>query len=764
MEPTEHGGDPGRTEAAGLPEVRGEPPLDRPARLATRLLQVPAAWVSLLRDGRWATAGAAGPAGWAAVPRTGLAQALCERVAADGAPVVAADARSDERLTGARSGGRPAGVRSGGPEVAACAGFPLRAGDGRVHGVLCVADHRPRQWSPAQLEAAGDLARTAEDELELWSARQELPRLRAILEQTPDAAASVSGRRRAETLREVQHAVAGVLADAASAEQAATGVVAAVTEKMGWTCGEYWRADDDEATVTRVCTWVRPGRDLSVFLDGRPDTFGAGQDLAGAAWSGDRDVWIEDLAGDLRGFARERAALRAGLRSAIGLPVRSGRRTLGVLTFFADTVQEARDDLVSVLDGIGAHLGRYKERRRAEELELALAASRRHFDEIVAQLDDDVWTTEIGSDGVLHSVYASPNVAKLLGGPVPAGTDKAEAVRERVHPEDREIIAAFNETISRGRPMEVEYRLIGLDGVTRWIWMRGMPRREGDRLFVDGISTDVTERHRIEEERERLLAREREQVRRLRELDRMKDELVALVSHELRAPIGAVRGYVEMLLDDPDLGEEQRAFAGVIDRKSAHLQRLVDDLLDLARLDAGHMGIDPRPVSLTRLVRQSVEDLRPAAEAGRLAVEVDLDRHLGVHADPVRLRQVLDNLLSNAVKYTPEGGRVTVTARHEEDAGEEGGRDGIVVVTVADTGIGIPAEQYPQLFTRFFRASTAQEAGIEGTGLGLPITKAIVDAHGGEISVAPREGGGTVFTVRLPVNPPPAWEVSPSRS
>ncbi|WP_157240370.1 ATP-binding protein [Catenuloplanes japonicus] len=226
-----------------------------------------------------------------------------------------------------------------------------------------------------------------------------------------------------------------------------------------------------------------------------------------------------------------------------------------------------------------------------------------------------------------------------------------------------------------------------------------------------------------------------------RGLDRMREDLVAVVSHELRGPIAAIRGYAEVLLDDPALADLHRRWAGVIDRKSADLERLVGDLLDLAALDSGHIGIVSRPVPLGRLVREAVDEHAPAAAERNIVISAEIGQHLPVFGDPLRLRQVVGNLLSNAVKYTPPGGAVRVTAAIE---------DGRARLTVADTGIGVPPEEFPLLFERFFRTRTAVERGIKGTGLGLAITKAIVDAHGGAISAAPREGGGTEFTISLP--------------
>ncbi|WP_169744388.1 ATP-binding protein [Spirillospora albida] len=570
----------------------------------------------------------------------------------------------------------------------------------------------------------------------------------------------ITAARRTQMLREAQHAVVRALADARSSREAAVGVLAAVTDALGWTCGEYWHVRPDHDEITRIASWHRPGREVAAFTGAEPVTFPRGHGLAGLVWERGGVMWVADLPADDRDFTRKAEALQVGLHAAIGLPIHRGDRVEGVLAFFSDAVLEPDEDLVALLEGICAHVGRYMERRRAEELALALAESNRRFEQVIAQLDDDVWTIEFGADGTGRNVAVSSNLAKLLGGPVPEGADVADLVMSRLHPDDRPAMAAFHVAASSGDRAEAEYRLIGLDGVTRWIWMRGTPRREGDRLLVDGISTDITERHGLAEQRERLLAAEQRQVRQLRELDAMKDELMALVTHELRNPIGAIRGYAELLLDDAGMSSEQRGFVDVIDRKSAHLQRLVDDLLDQARLESGRIGIDARPVALTYLVSEAVDDHRPAAEAKRLTVTAELAPALAVNADPVRLRQVIDNLLSNAIKYTPAGGAVTVTAGPA--TGAEGGGDEAVLLTVADTGIGIPPEQYGQLFHRFFRASTAKEAGVKGTGLGLAITKAIVEAHGGTIAAAPRDGGGTIFTVCLPIEPPAPESTRPT--
>ncbi|MEU8230698.1 PAS domain S-box protein [Actinoplanes sp. NPDC048967] len=559
----------------------------------------------------------------------------------------------------------------------------------------------------------------------------------------------VTDQHRAATLQQTQHAVARALADATTAEQAATGTVAAIAGALGWTCGEFWRTDDESGLISRVGHWTEPGHPLPAVTNDKPFVLPRGTGLAGIVWETGAELWVPELADDPRTAVRRDEARAAGLRTAVGLPVRSDDRVLGVLLFLSTTVEKPDAELLTMLDGVCAHLGRHLERRRAEELTQVLAATQRAFDRVVAQVNDYVWTYAIEDDGRPVVVYASPDSHGILGAQLPAGTDIAKTMAENVHPDDMPAMARLRDKVFGGEPADAEVRLLGLDGVTRWVWIRSVPRPEGGRLYIDGIATDVTARRELADRREQVLHDQQQQNRRLRELDRLKDELVALVSHELRNPLATIRGYTEMLLDDAGLTGDHRHLASVIDKHSAHMQGLVDDLLDTARIDAGQMKLEPRPLSLIRLVVDSVDARRPDATAKDIAIEVDVARHLPAHADPVRLRQVLDNLISNAVKYTPQGGTVTLTGRHDDATAT-------TTLRVTDTGIGIPAEQRTHLFDRFFRASNAVSQGIKGTGLGLAISKAIIDAHHGGLTAEPAgPDGGTTFTVTVPSCPPP---------
>jgi signal transduction histidine kinase len=233
-----------------------------------------------------------------------------------------------------------------------------------------------------------------------------------------------------------------------------------------------------------------------------------------------------------------------------------------------------------------------------------------------------------------------------------------------------------------------------------------------------------------------------------RELDRLKDDFVATVSHELRTPLTSMMGFLEMIREGEagDLTDEQRRFLAIVYRSSERLQRLVGDLLFVARLDANGLQMQFAGVDLTDVVRENVENTSALARSRSIELIAELEHVPPVMADRERLAQLVTNLLSNAIKFTPDGGRVTVRAFVDGSA---------AVVEVEDTGIGIPAGEQGRLFQRFFRSSTATEQAIPGTGLGLVITKAIAEAHGGSVTVRSEVGKGTLFSVRLPLEQHP---------
>ena len=236
---------------------------------------------------------------------------------------------------------------------------------------------------------------------------------------------------------------------------------------------------------------------------------------------------------------------------------------------------------------------------------------------------------------------------------------------------------------------------------------------------------------------------DRDNAERSKELSRLRQEFVAAVSHELRTPLTSIIGYLDLVTENVagNLTPEQLTFLTIVERNADRLHELVGDLLLIAESDGGALVLDLRATDLDALAADCVESARPIADER----EIEMTLHLGatrpIQADPFRLGQMMDNLVSNAIKFTPEGGRVVVRTAFE---------DGHALFEVTDSGPGISLADQALLFDRFFRARTAVDQAVRGTGLGLTIVKAIVDAHHGSISVESTVGTSSTFRVQLP--------------
>ncbi|PRX19376.1 signal transduction histidine kinase [Actinoplanes italicus] len=229
-------------------------------------------------------------------------------------------------------------------------------------------------------------------------------------------------------------------------------------------------------------------------------------------------------------------------------------------------------------------------------------------------------------------------------------------------------------------------------------------------------------------------------------LHRSKDDYLALIGHELRTPLTSITAYVEMLREsDPDtVVAELPGMLDVLSRNSAILRTIVDQLLDLAALDGGHATLTHRPVDLAAVIRAADAEVHPAAEAAQVSVKLDLQVEPTVTGDAARLRQVVTELLGNAIKHTLGAGEVTVRMTRPDPAAVE--------LTVTDTGLGVPHAEHDRLFARFYRSARTRENRIPGNGLGLALSRAIVNLHHGSIRVVPTSGPGTKITVRLPAD------------
>jgi two-component system NtrC family sensor kinase len=227
----------------------------------------------------------------------------------------------------------------------------------------------------------------------------------------------------------------------------------------------------------------------------------------------------------------------------------------------------------------------------------------------------------------------------------------------------------------------------------------------------------------------------------LKELDRIKSEFVATVSHDLRSPLTAILGYVELIGRAGPVTDQQAEFIRRVRTSVQAITTLISDLLDLGRIEAG-FDSQKEPTEFTAIVRNAVEGLISRAGDKQIRLAVDVPAVLPpVLGNPVRLQQMAANLVDNAIKYTPPGGTVSVRTQEEGDQ---------IIFGVIDTGIGIAPADQPYVFDKFYRASSVREIGIPGTGLGLSIVKGIAEDHGGRVWVESKLGRGTMFVVVLP--------------
>lgn len=319
-----------------------------------------------------------------------------------------------------------------------------------------------------------------------------------------------------------------------------------------------------------------------------------------------------------------------------------------------------------------------------------------------------------------------------------------EEFLERIESKQRsgEPVSAEIVHFHDGRVIECDYTPVEHDTDSRgylWIYHDVTARTllDAERLVVLERTISVSMK-----EREMRLGIE-EQNRSLRELDQLKNEFVAAVSHELRTPLTSIVSFADLLSDDAEsLSKEQQEFIGIIERNARRLLDIVNDLLLIAELESGGLGIEPVPTRLADLIEQSVAAFGAAVGAKdlTLGLELSTDATLAL-IDPLRFDQVVANLLSNAVKFTPAGGAIGVSTQRVPGAWS---------IVVSDTGIGIPRGEVDRLFERFFRGSNARLEALPGTGLGLAITGAIVDLHGGSLDMQSEEGRGTTVTITLP--------------
>jgi PAS domain S-box-containing protein len=368
---------------------------------------------------------------------------------------------------------------------------------------------------------------------------------------------------------------------------------------------------------------------------------------------------------------------------------------------------------------------------------LAVAESEAKYRQLVEEVPACTYRAAVDETGT--TLYMSPQAERLFGYPI-ADWYRPTFWPSIIHPEDAaNVVRDWTAAVRAGGGFDLEYRIRNAAGDVRWVRDHGAAVCDdaGRPLYVYGVLLDVTER--VEAERIRIAA---EQLKRESEATH---RFIRTISHELRTPLNSVLGFAQLLQGrSAGLDERQRRYVENIAASGAHLLTLINDLLDLAKVGAGALEAAPEPCEVLPIAYRSVEAVRPVAEAAGHELLLVGEEGVRATADPKLLQQVLFNLLSNAIKFTPAGGRITVTIAQGERAR----------IAVTDTGIGIHPDDLDRIFDEFYQVPGANRSTLAGTGLGLPLSKRLVELMGGEIAVESAPGSGSTFVVSLPLAQP----------
>jgi PAS domain S-box-containing protein len=379
-----------------------------------------------------------------------------------------------------------------------------------------------------------------------------------------------------------------------------------------------------------------------------------------------------------------------------------------------------------LLARVGAHLQMARMRREAE------AQVRRDRERRLAAMAASDTGTFLWNPFTGEFLEFDGNLKRLFGFAPDEPVRVTEDFINRVHSDDMAKLVPALDACRRGADFEMEHRVILPTGETRWLYGRAKMQRnaEGVPTYLVGACTDITDRKRAEEA--------------LQEADRRKDEFLATLAHELRNPLTPLRNGLQIMRLAGHSREAVEQARTMMERQLGQMVRLIDDLLDLSRIGRGKIELRTERVELAKVIQQAVETSRPLIEAGGHDLTIDVPpQPVYVDADVTRLAQVFANLLNNAAKFTDRGGRITLAV------GRQGGD---VVVSVKDTGVGIPTHLLPKVFELFMQVDRRPEKSQGGLGVGLSLVKRLVEMHGG--SVEARSGGhgmGSEFVVRLPV-------------
>jgi PAS domain S-box-containing protein len=543
-------------------------------------------------------------------------------------------------------------------------------------------------------------------------------------------ATDIAARRRAESLRDCMAAVRQVIVTAPGVEQALPEVLREFCEHLGWTAAAYWTVDGDAMRARHG--WNAADASIEGFLHAcRGQVVTPGVGVVGRAWKAGMLAAEEEI-------EPTAAAQTAALRSALAFPVVHGGEVVGAIELVSRDRRAPQEDEVTVFATAGVEIGQFILRSQtAQALRRSEADHRAIFER------SPIGIARIGNGGEL--LEANPSLLRMLEHDAEAMRDTAWPGLLRAYDQAavRQQRAPFLAGINHGGSLQMR----AATGSGTWLWLQvsttAIPDASGTPEHVLVMVEDVTA---IRETSDRLadaLEAQQQANANLAKLDETKSEFLSIVSHEFRTALTGIQGFSELIRDGGLEPDEVRAYGGYIFNDADRVNRLIGDMLDLDRMESGRMAMRATDVDINDIVMEAISRAVPSAVT--VEFKSDLDPRLPiVTGDRDRLIQVLSNLVNNAVKYSPEGGTVTLASRVD-------GR--FALVSVTDTGIGIPQDEIGHVFERFRRVRSGAAAAMPGTGLGLTIVKQIVEMHGGKIWVESAVGHGSSFHFTIPLAP-----------
>jgi PAS domain S-box-containing protein len=424
-----------------------------------------------------------------------------------------------------------------------------------------------------------------------------------------------------------------------------------------------------------------------------------------------------------------RTLQREGVISTAAAPVLSKRRVLGIIVVGSRKYHRFAKREINLLNAFGAQLGAALEN---DQLYEEVAKGKAYVENLVDNAADVIVCTDL-EDKIL---------TWNRGAEVIFGYGKSEVIGQSLSillpPERSHELEEMRAKVQFSGPLrDIDVQNRRKDGALLHLSLSISPIKDADDQIIGflRVAKDISDKKRFE--------------RRLKELDRMKSDFVSNVSHELRTPLTAIKGSVDNMLDGitGPLGEKQIRYLERIKTNADRLGRLITDLLDLSKIEAGKIELYPQRLVADGLVKEVAEVLRGVAVEKLIALDViSPPDPVRIWADRDKVVQILMNLIGNAIKFTPRSGEVKVLI--------DGADSDWVKFSVADTGPGIPAEEAAKIFDKFYQIARASDSKAKGTGLGLAITRALVEMHGGRVWIESGNNGGSVFSFTLPARQP----------